>query len=156
MLLGLWLDAHRELAGNYPFDVIVRKLVEILEDKVITESERAELLALLEEQSDPVRHHSEKCTDQIDFAEKLVCLTGEFEFGSRAEVEARLEQAGALIAKSVTGKTDYLIVGGCGSEAWAHGTYGTKVKKALELQEKGKQIKIIREDVVLKCLTLQN
>lgn len=150
MLLGLWLDGHRELAGNYPYDVIVHKLVEILEDKVITKDERTELVALLEEQADPVKHCSEECDDQIEFAEKLVCLTGEFDFGSRTDVEKYLEQAGAIIAKSVTGKTDYLIVGGCGSNAWAHGNYGTKVKKALELQEKGKPVKIIREDSVIK------
>lgn len=154
--LGFWLDDHRELAGNYPYDVIMRKLTEILEDRIITEEERAELLVLLDEQADPVKYRAEENSEQIDFSGKLICLTGEFHCGSRADVEKRLGKAGAIIAKTVTAKTDYLIVGGSGSAAWSCGNYGNKVKKALELQEKGKPIQIIREDEALKCLIMQN
>jgi hypothetical protein len=41
--------------------------------------------------------------------------------------------------------THYLIVGGQGSSMWCADNYGTKVKKALELQAKGVTIEIIRE-----------
>ena len=47
--------------------------------------------------------------------------------------------------KSITKKTNILVVGGQGSSAWSSGTYGTKIKKALELQSKGIEIQIIRE-----------
>ena len=43
-------------------------------------------------------------------------------------------------------------MGGSGSSAWSCGNYGNKVKKALELQEKGEPIKIIREDVAMSCI----
>ena len=36
-------------------------------------------------------------------------------------------------------------MGGCGSEAYSLGSYGTKVKKAMELQEKGVPVKVINE-----------
>ena len=59
---------------------------------------------------------------------------------------------GASVKNSVSGKTDYVIVGGYGSNDWACGNYGSKVKKALELQSKGKDIKIIKEEEFFKCL----
>lgn len=47
--------------------------------------------------------------------------------------------------KGVSKKCDYVIVGGQGSEAWTTKNYGTKVKKALDLQAKGDDIIIARE-----------
>ena len=77
-------------------------------------------------------------------------MTGEFESGSRTEISNRLEQMGAVINNHVVKSVDFLIVGGNGSNAWASGNYGTKVKKALELQEKGSKIQIVREAEIFK------
>lgn len=148
-ILENWMEVNKELAGNYPYDIIYDKITDILADQIITEKEREEMLALLIEQSDPIQHHSEEC-ESIDFTNKTICLTGDFESGSRSEMEQTFEKAGAAVSKSVTAKTDYLIVGGSGSAAWSCGNYGNKVKKALELQGKGKSIIIIREDVAMK------
>ena len=150
-VLETWLDDNKELAGNYPYDIIYEKVTDILEDRIITDSERKELLTLLIEQSDPIQHHAEEC-ENIDFNGKTICLTGDFDSGSRSEIEKMFENAGSIISKNVTLKTDYLIVGGSGSSAWSCGNYGNKVKKALELQEKGEPIKIIREDVAMSCI----
>lgn len=150
-VLETWLDDNKELAGNYPYDIIYEKVTDILKDRIITDSERNELLTLLIEQSDPIQHHAEEC-ENIDFNGKTICLTGDFDSGSRSEIEKIFEKAGSIISKNVTLKTDYLIVGGSGSSAWSCGNYGNKVKKALELQEKGEPIKIIREDVAMSCI----
>lgn len=152
--LNDWMKSNTDLSGNYPFDIIFQSLDEILSDGIVTEDERKNLMAILIEQSDPVQHRSEDC--DIDFTGKKVCLTGEFDAGSREEIKSRFEHVGAIIAKSVSSKTDYLIVGGMGSTAWSCGNYGSKVKKALELQNAGKSIKIIREDSAIKCLNTKN
>ena len=150
-VLEKWLEDNKKLAGNYPYDAIYVKLADILEDRIITDSEREELLAILIDQSDPVHYHSEEC-QHIDFTSKVVCLTGDFDSGSRSEMEQIFQNVGAVISKNVTQKTDYLIVGGSGSAAWSCGNYGNKVKKALELQNNGKHIKIIREDTAMRAL----
>ena len=41
--------------------------------------------------------------------------------------------------------TDILMIGNCECQAYSNGTYGTKVKKAIEYNEKGCHIKIIQE-----------
>ena len=37
------------------------------------------------------------------------------------------------------------MIGNCECQAYSNGTYGTKVKKAIEFNEKGCHIKIIKE-----------
>lgn len=157
MALEEFLSENQELSGNYPYDILYKKIYEILDDGIITEIERKELIEILTEISDPVQYRLETCCDgsELDFTGKKVCLTGEFYNGSRAEIESRFQQAGAIITHSVSSKTDYLIVGGMGSTEWACGNYGNKVKKALELQDAGKAIQIIREEAAIKCLNLR-
>ena len=145
-----WMDDNIYLAGNYPFDPIFEKISEISREGSVSEESKAELHSLLELHADPVKHKSENC--DVDFTGKAVCLTGEFQYGPRDTVTELLKSKGVTVSGSVTSKTDYLIVGGEGSTAWSCGNYGSKVKKALELQEKGKTIKIIREDVLIKWL----
>lgn len=85
-------------------------------------------------------------TEKIDLSGKSVCLTGAFTCGSRSSVQKQIENLGAVVVKGVSSKTDYLIVGENGSIDWKFGNYGDKVKKALEYQEKGINIKIISEE----------
>lgn len=84
-------------------------------------------------------------TGGIDIAGKIFCLTGEFACGERPSVESALLKRGGIPVCNVSRKTDYLIVGSKGSAAWSGGSYGAKIKKALELREKGIAVRIIRE-----------
>ena len=102
------------------------------------------MLRLFKQVSDPVNDCSCNCSSR-DISGKTFCLSGEFDYGEKSAVEELLIQRGGIPQKNVTRKTDLLIVGGQGSSAWCAGNYGTKVKKALELQEKGISIQIIRE-----------
>lgn len=80
-----------------------------------------------------------------DIKGKNICLSGDFQAGTKVEVQIYIEDMGGIMQKNVTSKTDYLIVGELGSPTWVAGIYGNKIKKALGLQAKGKQIKILRE-----------
>lgn len=112
-------------------------------DGILENEERESMLCLFEQVTDPV---SKACAcGDIDINGKTFCLTGEFDFGERSEVQAVLVKRGGIPVSGVTRKTDYVIVGNKGSDAWCAGNYGTKVMKALELQSKGFPIKIVRE-----------
>lgn len=107
--------------------------------------EEATLLELIDSFLNPLAG-SQPCPDQAnDLNGRSVCLTGEFSRGSRTEIEQLLLHLGASISKGVTRKTDVLLVGALGDERWSFGNYGTKVKKALELKEKGQAIEILSE-----------
>ena len=75
-------------------------------------------------------------------------MTGDFACGSKSEVGQQLIEKGAEIKENVSKSVDYLIVGDNGSDKWAQGTYGGKIKKAKELQAKGVSIEIITETAV--------
>lgn len=83
---------------------------------------------------------------------KSVCLTGKFIHCDRDEVKNIIESNGGRCVSSVSGKTDYVIVGSYGSPDWSCGNYGSKIKKALELQEKGKSVLIYDEQVLFNFL----
>lgn len=93
----------------------------------------------------------DSCPCGIQFDGKKFALTGAFTRGTKASVEEKIKMRGGTILKSVTKKCDYLIVGGVGSEAWSYGSYGNKVKKALEMQQSGLPIEIVGEEQLFGC-----
>ena len=153
--LNNWINENNSLSGNYPFDVIFQKLNDVLEDNVITEDERTELINTLEKAVNPVENSAESVTEDFDLIDKAVCLTGEFESFSKSELINKLENIGVIVKKDVSSKVNYLIVGNIGNENWSCGNYGNKVKKALEYQKKGKDIKIIKEGELMKWLAVK-
>lgn len=93
--------------------------------------------------------------DLSKFVGKQICLTGEFYYCSKSDMAEHLKSIGADIKSNVSLKTDYVIIGSKGNEKWSFGNYGSKIKKALELQEKGKNIKIIKEEDILTWVKLK-
>lgn len=77
---------------------------------------------------------------------KHFVLTGDFNYGSRDEVRDYIEGFGAVYDSGVRKATNFVIIGAKGSQAWKTGTYGTKIKKAMELKEQGQEIAVISED----------
>ena len=145
-VLGLksWMDDNRSLAGNYPFDVVMTSLTRVLEDGVIEQEELDYLHSLYKRFTAPVENAEHDIICSLDG--KHCCVTGEFDYGERKAVEQFITEHGGICDKGVKKATDYVIVGSKGSDAWKHGNYGGKVKKAMELKEKGVSISIISEE----------
>lgn len=72
-----------------------------------------------------------------------VVLTGDFAAGTREKVTSKLVNSGAKISAALSSKTDYLIVGGYGSNMWTYANGGKKIQKAMDIG-----VKIISEDNV--------
>ena len=144
-----WMSLHEDLEGNYPFDKIFSSINKVLDDNIITEEERSSLLLLMNNLLNPVEVCCSKI-DKIDGAK--ICLSGNFESMAKADFAKSLENRGAIIKNNVSSSLDYLVVGDKGSELWSQGNYGTKVKKAMELNEKGSSIIIVKESDLLCCI----
>ena len=139
-----WLEQHEELKGYYPFDKIFEVVERIMFDGLMDANEKQVLLDILDAFINPHTDASE-----VNFAGKTVCLSGEFNYGSKKQVEELLSEKGAILVNSVTGKLDVLILGETGSAAWKYGNYGSKYEKACQLNEKGKSILIVKESDVI-------
>lgn len=145
--LRTWMHENESLRGNYPFDDIFETIESVMADGKITEDEEKNLKEIFQRFTDPL---SVTRKDAVSLEGKTVCLSGNFVNGSKAEIEKLLISMGGIPVKSVTKKTDVLIVGGEGSSQWAYGNYGSKVKKALQMQEAGHPIVIQGESEIFK------
>lgn len=144
-VLKNWMIQNDFLKGNYPFDKIFRKLNEILDDNILTEEESKQIMKIFKDFLNPLDNRDLSSNDEIDFYGKNVCLTGNFTHGSKNDIGKIIENKGGVIQLNVTSKLDILVVGGEGSKDWSYGSFGGKVKKAMELNENGKNIQIISE-----------
>lgn len=151
-----WLLQNDAIAATWPGDVVFARVRDILKDGVITEEERTYLIETLRqliggELTDLMEstHVTELALDHsasVVIPEKYFCLTGDFVFAPRSRCEKVIQDLGGVVSGSVTKKLTYLVVGGLGSKEWKHGSFGTKVEKAIEYKRSGVPIFIVHED----------
>ncbi len=94
--------------------------------------------------------HLRTTTDHFEVKGKSFCLTGDFRYGEKTDVELFILAHGGCVATQVTRQLDYVLVGAYGSPLWAYGNYGTKVKKALDYKMAGCNMHIILEEDFFK------
>ena len=151
-----WMRTNDVIANTPPVNIIFQRVSDALKDGVITAGERTYLSETLqrfiggtdEVPAAPTRV-SELVFDSIErvnFRESLFCLTGEFAYGERPQCEGLIEARGGIIG-NITKKLNYLVVGQRGSAEWKHGSFGTKIVKALDYKERGIPILIVPESV---------
>lgn len=94
--------------------------------------------------------------DKIDFevledvAGKTICLTGEFNTGTRQQIINRLTELGAIVRSGVIKSLDYLVIGANGSMNYKKGSTGSKQEKAEQYNLNGANIKILSESNFIK------
>ena len=144
--LARWLHDKAEFLGHYPFNVLHARLSEALVDGVLDDDEAndlADLFMRLSSNEDATveavvtgRAASSLPITQpapvIVFPARVFVVTGVFDFGNRKQVSACIEDRGGRVSSSVSGATDYLVVGNQGSEDWMHSAFGRKIEAALD------------------------
>lgn len=76
---------------------------------------------------------------------KSVLFTGSLVSMERAQAQAKVKAAGGRAASSISSKLDYLVIGDAGGA-------GSKLKKALKLQEEGAMLQVLTETEFLNLL----
>jgi NAD-dependent DNA ligase len=155
LFLQDWLTQNESIAVAWPGDVVHARVREVLTDGVITPEERIYLTETLQqlvggtlEQIAEQNHVSELAIDRsvnVRFPDSSFCLTGDFVFAPREHCESAITKRGGSMS-GVTKKLTYLVVGGLGSKEWKHGSFGTKVAKAVEYKRQGVPVLIVHED----------
>ena len=137
-----WLYKNIHLSEHYPYNQILSLFETVLDDGVITDEESVHLINIINSILTPVESLKEQITSVRG---KHVCLSGNFSHGQKSDVEKLITKNGGIIDSGVKKSTDILIIGDYESQAYAHGNYGTKVRRAMELNSKGSTISIIKE-----------
>lgn len=154
--LNSWLNENQNISLSWPGDVIHARVKVALADGVVTDDERQYLLETLQkliggtlEELQQTAHVSELMLDdvcKVFFVGNTFCLTGEFVFASRSLCAEAIERRGGKVATAVSKKLNYLVIGGLGSHEWKHGSFGTKVAKAMALKREGATLLVVHED----------
>lgn len=154
--LDQWLKHHDAIAHTWPGDVLHQRVQHVLADGKVTEEERAHLIATLRQliggslerlaESPKVTTLAIDEIDAVQFSDAWFCLTGEFVFAPKQKCAEAIAARGGVVKSSVSKRLNYLVIGGLGSDEWKHGSFGTKIEKAIALKRQGASILIIHED----------
>ena len=129
-------------------------LTQIVADGSVSDEERRLLAQLADTYENPI---SEEPIAQVEG--RRFVLTGDFKTpGGKEGVADMIEAAGGRVTKSPPSKaTSYVVVGALGSEAWAFGSYGQKVKRALDLRLSGQsEVQVVSEDALMSYFERNN
>lgn len=158
-----WVTKNIDLAPKYPFDILYRRISEMLSDGIMDEDEQRDLLSVLNEltggdvidgESDSMSSTLPLCSPAPDviIKDKSFVFTGVFTSGDRKSLERIVVDLGGIMHQNVTTDTDYLVIGDIGSQDWAHSSFGRKIEKAVANREKGRKISIVIESHWMKYL----
>jgi NAD-dependent DNA ligase len=73
--------------------------------------------------------------------------SGDFLFEPKDSCKAYIESRGGRVAENVSKRVKYLVVGSAGSAEWKHGSYGTKIARALHYTAEGTGILLVRKEL---------
>lgn len=90
----------------------------------------------------------------ILFPERTFCFTGKLADFKRSQAAEAVRARRGLSVDVVNASLDYLVIGSIPSTGWKHGSYGTKIEKALELTSSGSRPALVPEDVFVRALVL--
>lgn len=164
-LLQMWLTKNDELKDTFPISHIRPKIEKVLEDGIIDEQEKQELLQLFDSTAgvkiDGAQGSHNKTIALLPFEEPNIrfsgmvfCLTGDFQTGSRKQIEQIIKDKGGVVKKGFSSSIHYLVVGLLASDAYKYGNFGSKIEEAMELKKKKGDwaVSIISEEWLVQFL----
>jgi NAD-dependent DNA ligase len=157
LFLKTWCDENRHIAGEYPANIIYRRVHEVLIDGVITDEEREHLLTELKIISGTdFANTGSALPEQIEsifdndptviYEGNEFVFTGKFLYGTRNACQDAVTRRGARVKDYITQETNYLVIGTRSSPEWITENFGRKIQKAAEMASSGEyEISIMRE-----------
>lgn len=154
--LKSWIESHLVHLEDPVVNILYQRLADMLSDGVLDEDESIELLEILHQFAGlPVGAPQRTANvsslplndpiPELDWLDRVFLFTGVMAYGPRKDCESLVTERGGVIGNSVSKKVHFLVVGSIGNEQWLHSSYGTKIKKAVELRNSGVPIAIISE-----------
>ncbi|MBB4817796.1 NAD-dependent DNA ligase [Pseudomonas alcaligenes] len=159
--LESWITSNLAHLDDPVINLLYRRLADMLADGVLDADESAELLNTLHgftgltinkpsprDNAFTAPNSLPLCkpAPDLQWSGNLFVFTGVMAYGPRKDCEALVVERGGQIGAGVSKKINFLVVGSIGNEQWLHSTYGTKIKKAVELREAGAPLAIVSEE----------
>lgn len=145
-----WLLEGNILKGNYIYDNILQIIKSSLEGDAVDCNSQNELFELFD---NFLIINSNRDVD-FDFENKTYCLTGEFEHGTKDDIEYVLDGYSLVRKNSLSYDLNYLFVGNLGNPSWKNGKMGEKIFEAKKLVYKNSNLIIINEELLFDKLDI--
>lgn len=145
-----WLLEGNILKGNYIYDNILQIIKSSLEGDAVDCNSQNELFELFD---NFLIINSNRDVD-FDFENKTYCLTGEFEHGTKDDIEYVLDGYSLVRKNSLSYDVNYLFVGNLGNPSWKNGKMGEKIFEAKKLVYKNSNLIIINEELLFDKLDI--
>ena len=156
-LLYQWRDYRSSFLVRYPLTQFNFILDSVSDESRYGENFKKELFSFIDKFA---LHFDRKRIEGIyDYPEALpfesmnFVLTGKFQSGEKRDFASRITDRGGIVAERVNDSTHYLIVGSEGNHNYSFGSFGSKIKKALEMRDRYVPIMIIEEEHFLRMIS---
>lgn len=153
LFLRRWLKEHADLVGEWPGDIVYKRIEQVLADGYIEPDEREHLTETLElvvsgQLSRPPRTEAMPVEDAgpIDIRDRVFCFSGRFVYGSKVACQRATMTAGAFAIKRPSNQLDYLVVGDRTGDNWRQTEVGNHVDLVRGFRAAGSNIGIISEE----------
>jgi hypothetical protein len=153
--LARWTRDNPDVAQRWPANVLSRRLERIVRDGRVDTRERKHLQAILgqfaENQSGlnfplatdlPV----DEPPPPVVFEGNTFVFAGDMAFGPHRACEREVVELGGACERSVTRRTDYLVIGALAASDWFQDGFGTQVNEVVQLRTRGATIAIVSEE----------
>src|SRR2546428_2926008 len=161
--LKRWLAGHPDAAVLYPWKTVAERLLRIYDDGIITPDERKELNELLLDLTGETEAHDQplNLSTRLPFDEPIPSIlfdghehvfTGRMLYGTRRDCERKVVDRGGRVGKTVTKRTNFLVIGPIASSAWLESTHGRKILRAVELRSEGLPLRIVSEEAWIHAI----
>jgi NAD-dependent DNA ligase len=152
------LSHNADFVKQWPANALKARLDSVLEDGIIDDSERHDLMSLVKAVSGQsfldtglAYGMSADFSTSNDIDLKLdglrICFTGTFISGSRKRQSEFATKLGATVSSTITQKLDVLVLGSIASRDWKFSSYGTKIAAVLSNRVAGSTTQIINEEL---------
>ena len=77
----------------------------------------------------------------------MFIFTGTGVFGTRKMMQDATSRAGGTVERSITMRTNFVVLGTYVTPAWVHQSFGRKIQKAMDYRDrKGTGVQIVHEE----------
>jgi hypothetical protein len=153
--LARWTREHPDVATQWPANLLARRLEQIVRDGRVDARERRHLGSLLLQLTkNGAGRELALATDlpidrpepEVVFEGRTFVFAGEMAYGPRRACEREVVELGGECERTVTRRTDYLVIGTLAASEWSQAGFGPRVDEVVQYRARGVPIAIVSEE----------
>ncbi len=153
--LARWTRENADIATRWPANLLARRLEQIFRDGRLDARERRYMASVLGQLTEnPTGLGFALATDlpvdrpepEVVFEGRIFVFAGDMAYGPRRACEREVVELGGECERSVTRRTDYLVIGALSATDWAQEGFGGMVDEVVQFRARGVPIAIISEE----------